>query len=208
MPKNKWYVIWKGLEPGVYDSWNECQKQIKGYDGALYKSFASEEEARKAFQSSPYIYIGKENKKGSQKASLSNQSIIQNSLSVDAACSGNPGVMEYRGVYTATGEEIFRKGPYPDATNNIGEFLALVHGLAFLKNKKSNLPIYSDSATAMAWIKKKKCNTKLEPTEQNKLVFEYIARAEKWLNTHSYSTPVYKWDTEHWGEIPADFGRK
>jgi len=133
---------------------------------------------------------------------------IPNSLSVDAACSGNPGVMEYRGVYTATGQEIFRQGPFQQGTNNIGEFLALVHGLALLKQQNSTIPVYSDSVSAMAWVRNKKAKTTLEICPENQILFDLIARAEKWLRTNSYSNPVLKWETRIWGEIPADFGRK
>ena len=130
------------------------------------------------------------------------------SLSVDAACSGNPGKMEYRGVWTATGEELFRMGPFEGATNNIGEFLAIVHGLAWLKKQNLAMPIYSDSMTAQAWIRQKKCKSKLEPTAKNAAVFELVARAEKWLFENKFETKILKWQTDLWGEIPADFGRK
>jgi ribonuclease HI len=116
--------------------------------------------------------------------------------------------MEYRGVYVADGTEIFHVGPFEDGTNNIGEFLGIVHALALLAQKKSNLPIYSDSVNAIKWVERKKCNTKLKETSRNQIIFELIARAEKWLNENTYSNPILKWQTEIWGEIPADFGRK
>lgn len=129
-------------------------------------------------------------------------------LAVDAACSGNPGVMEFRGVIADTGTEVFRRGPYPQGTNNIGEFLALVLGLAYLK--QNNLPwnIYTDSVTALAWLRQRKCKTKLPRTPENELLFQTVAKAEAWLRANTYTTRIYKWDTEKWGEIPADFGRK
>jgi len=130
------------------------------------------------------------------------------SMSVDAACSGNPGVMEYRGVYSKTGEEIFHQGPFKYGTNNIGEFLALVHGLALLKQKNSPLPIYTDSKTALAWVKLKKAKTKLEKNDSTDVLFDLIARAEIWLKNNKYTTVILKWETAVWGEIPADFGRK
>jgi ribonuclease HI len=116
--------------------------------------------------------------------------------------------MEYRGVYTKTGEEVFRQGPFKEGTNNIGEFLALVHGLALLKQKNSPLPVYTDSKTALAWIKTKKAKTKLEKNELNAALFDLISRAEKWLVENEYTTQILKWETTAWGEIPADFGRK
>ncbi|MDR1160771.1 MAG: ribonuclease H, partial [Tannerellaceae bacterium] len=130
------------------------------------------------------------------------------SIAVDAACSGNPGDMEYRGVYVRTGQEIFHIGPLKQGTNNVGEFLALVHGLALLKKTNSNLPIYTDSVNAMKWVKNKKSKTLLERMPVNEPVFNLIERAERWLRENEYTTPVIKWETSRWGEIPADFGRK
>ena len=133
----------------------------------------------------------------------------QISICVDAACSGNPGTMEYQGVETNTKHRIFHQGPFKDATNNIGEFLALVHGLGYLKKHGHNsVPIFTDSVTAMAWVRDKKAKTKLERTPDNAVLFDLIARAENWLKTNTYKNPFLKWDTEKWGEIPADFGRK
>lgn len=207
MAKKKYYVIWNGVQPGVYNTWDEAKRQIDGYDGALYKSFISKDEADTAYNENPYLYIGKD-KKTKPSSYKSNPVIIQNSLSVDAACSGNPGLLEYRGVYLKTGEEIFKQGPFEEGTNNIGEFLAIVHGLALLKQKKSDIPIYSDSANAIKWVTDKKCKTKLQKTAQNMSLFYMIERAEKWLKENTYTTQVIKWKTSEWGEIPADFGRK
>jgi len=203
-------VVWEGKEPGIYKSWEECKRQIHGFEGAIYKGFVTEAEAREAMVSPCWDYIGK-NAKAKQPT---NEEITKvglpdlESLSVDAACSGNPGVMEYRGVYSKTGEEIFRQGPFKEGTNNIGEFLALVHGLAFLKQKNSPLPLYTDSVTAIAWVRSKKAKTKLEKNEKNAVLFDLIARAEIWLQKNKYTTSIQKWETSVWGEIPADFGRK
>ena len=205
MPKQKYYVVWDGVNTGVYDSWTECQLQIKGYDGAKFKSFDTNEEAEAALHSSPYKYIGK-----NAKAALPltyPATVIENSLAVDAACSGNPGAMEYRGVHIASRQQIFHFGPMK-GTNNIGEFLAIVHGLALIKQNKWEMPIYTDSRNAMSWVKQKKCKTKLPRTLETEGLFQIIERAEKWLKENTYTTPILKWETKQWGEIPADFGRK
>ncbi|GHT35203.1 ribonuclease H [Bacteroidia bacterium] len=211
MPK-KFYVVWKGLNPGIYDNWEECKMQVEGQENTKYKSFPNHEEAAKAFDEGYNNYLRKGG--GSPKAvsnllkpALATQPNL-NSLAVDAACSGNPGDMEYRGVYAATGEEIFHVGPMKKGTNNIGEFLALVHGLALLKQQNSSLPVYSDSVNAIKWVKNKKSKTLLERTSVNEPIFDLIERAEKWLKENTYSTKILKWETSEWGEIPADFGRK
>ncbi len=205
--KNKYYVVWRGRLTGIFDSWDECRKQVEGYEGAQYKGYLTRELAEEAHKFSYWQAVKKITDYRLQITDNKSQ-IVLPSLSVDAACSGNPGVMEYRGVDTATGREIFRMGPFEHATNNVGEFLALVHGLALLKQYNKTMPIYSDSVNAMAWVRAKKCRTKLARTEKNIEVFNLIARAEHWLEDNHYITQIIKWDTPNWGEIPADFGRK
>ena len=207
--KQKYYVVWKGVSPGIYTSWTDCQLQTKGYDGAQYKSFETMEEAEQAFASPAFHYIGSHNSKPINHTSKAlPKDFDMNCVAVDAACSGNPGPMEYRGVYLLTGQQIFHFGPIY-GTNNIGEFLAIVHALALMKQKGICMTIYSDSRNALAWIKQKKCKTKLERTPKTEEVFQMIERAETWLKTHTYADiPLLKWETEEWGEVPADFGRK
>lgn len=212
MAKQKYYVVWEGVAPGIYTSWTDCQLQTKGYEGAKYKSFDSREEAERALASSPYAYIGKNAPKSKATPAFNPdgslpKEVIANSLAVDAACSGNPGPMEYRGVHLASGQEIFHFGPVK-GTNNIGEFLGIVHGLALLKQKGFDMPIYSDSKIAIDWVRQKTCKTKLTRTAETEELFRLIKRAEKWLKENKYTTRILKWETRQWGEIPADFGRK
>ena len=209
--KKKYYTVWKGHHTGVFESWDDCKAQIKDYQGAQYKSFETFNAAKKALKGSYKDYIGKSKKFESELSEAQLKKIGQpnyNSISVDAASSGNPGKMEYRGVDTKTKKQLFKQGPFDEGTNNIGEFLAIVHGLAFLKQKSSNRIIYTDSKTAMSWVKKKNCNTKLARSEKNKALFELVDRAVAWLKTNNYNTGIVKWETKAWGEIPADFGRK
>ena len=134
--------------------------------------------------------------------------VIREAIAVDAACSGNPGAMEYRGVYLANGREIFHFGPI-HGTNNIGEFLAIIHGLAILKQKGlDSMPIYSDSVNAQLWVRKHHCKTTLVRNDKTEKLHQMIERAEAWLKNNTYRNPIIKWQTDKWGEIPADFGRK
>jgi len=209
--KKKYYTVWKGHHTGVFESWNDCKAQITNFEGAQYKSFSTFEAAKKALKGNYFDYVGK-NKDFKSELSESQLKKIgepnYNSISVDAASSGNPGVMEYRGVDTKTKKQLFIQGPFEQGTNNIGEFLALVHGLAILKKNNSNRILYTDSRTAISWVKKKTCNTKLERNDKNKALFELVDRAIHWLKNNSYNTVIVKWETKAWGEIPADFGRK
>ena len=203
--KEKFYVVWVGQKPDIYQHWTDCKAQIDGVEQAKYKSFDSYEEAKKAFSGDWKSFYKKQ---VSEKNTTSGTKPSGDIIAVDAACSGNPGLTEYRGVYLRTGQEIFHQGPFKEGTNNIGEFLAIVHALALQESKQTKFPVYSDSMNALTWVRKKKCGTKLTMTPANEFLFEMIDRAEKWLQTHTWDIPLIKWDTRSWGEIPADFGRK
>jgi ribonuclease HI len=210
MGKIKYYVVWMGKKPGIYDSWEECKKQVAGEAGARYKSFNTREEAEAAYSEGPYSNDHpKESweKRLQRLRSLPVQPVWK-SISVDAACEGNPGRVEYQGVDTESGIVLFHQGPFKEGTNNIGEFLAIVHALSAMKREGSSLPVYSDSLTARKWVRDKAVKTKLIPTEKNKMLFSLLERALKWLKENEYPNQVLTWDTENWGEIPADFGRK
>ena len=217
----KFYVVWIGRHPGVYDTWDDASQQVENFPGARYKAFGSAAEAAVAFRSFDggnlqdlgNLLTGASRKSRTKKAGretdyFSIPEIDLRGWAVDASCMGNPGVMEYRGVELMSGKEIFRVGPFQDATNNIGEFLAIVHALALMFQKGEWHTIYSDSVSGMAWVRNRQIKTTLRRTARNARVFELMARALAWLNTHSYDARVLKWQTELWGEIPADFGRK
>ena len=213
--KAKFYVVWQGREAGIYDSWSDCEAQVKGV-AAKYKSFTTREEAEKALAegfekhitSTPRTAPTTKPHRDTTPENMLLQGIKLPALAVDAACSGNPGMMEFRGVIADTCTEVFHRGPYVDGTNNIGEFLALVLGLAYLKQQKLDWALYSDSKTAISWVKQKQCKTKIEWNSKNQDLLLAVRAAEKWLQENTWTTPIYKWETENWGEIPADFGRK
>lgn len=208
MAKQKYYVVWSGKKPGIYTSWETCKQQVHGFKGAKYKSFPTREVAERAFKNGPAQSKRVVANKRSVRGHLVADQYIEHSISVDAACSGNPGDMEYRGVNTKDGEELFHHGPVANGTNNIGEFLAIVHALALLKQKGETIPIYSDSATAISWVRNKRVNTTIQRTESTEAVWRLIDRALTWLDNNTYSNKLLKWETREWGEIKADFGRK
>lgn len=208
MAKRKFYVVWNGFQPGIYHSWSECEMQVKGYTGAIYMAFDTLQMAEIASKSNFLDYFKTKTKNKINPARTNEAKPDFFSICVDAACSGNPGIMEYRGVDTHTGKLLFRQGPFPLATNNIGEFLAIVHGLGYLKKTKSGLIVYSDSGTAISWVNRKAIKSKLDKTDENTYVFELVERAVRWLKGNDYPNKVMKWQTKLWGEIPADFGRK
>ncbi|MBE6335382.1 MAG: ribonuclease H [Lentimicrobiaceae bacterium] len=203
MAKNKYYVVWNGRQIGVFSDWESCKMQIENFKGARYKSFPNRETAEAAFKAGHDV--------GSQMSSLRNMSVEQpigQSIAVDAACSGNPGKMEYQGVFVETKTHLFKSPVFEGGTNNIGEFLAIVHCLSWQYKNKLSYPIYSDSVNAIKWVSDGCCRTKIIENDKNAYLFSVIRRAENWLRNNSFRVPIYKWKTDIWGEIPADFGRK
>ena len=220
--KQKYYVVWQGKQPGIYTSWDECKAQVQGVQEAQYKSFDTLPEAEAAARM-PYssvvtksanhvnsntvnILFIDENGKTAVRPGVENPPVLD-ALAVDAACSGNPGVMEYQGIYIPTRTRVFHYRT-ECGTNNIGEFLAIVHGLSYLKRHCLNQIIYTDSRTALGWVLQKQCKSKLPVNAVTADLWDYVHRAENWLRTNTYTTELRKWDTDNWGEIPADFGRK
>jgi ribonuclease HI len=203
MAEKKVYVVWQGREPGVYHSWANCAAQVNGFPGAKYKSFSSLAQARQAYRDGWQAHVG---------VKLADRplppEVVTDSLSVDAACDGSPGNLEYRGVYTSTGEVLFQIGPLQNGTNNLGEFLAIVHALAWLKKRGQTIPVYSDSRNAISWVKNKRVKSQLPRAHETEAVWQLVDRALVWLNQNQYSNSLIKWQTEAWGEIRADFGRK
>ncbi len=205
MPDKKFYVVWKGLSTGIFDGWQRCAEAVIGFPGAEFLAVTTLAEARTAFQ-----FPNRQAYQATRRAQTFHAvpPPIAESYCVDAACSGNPGILEYRCVHTTSKKELFYQGPFENGTNNIGEFLAIVHALALLKKKGLTSPIYTDSEIALRWVKEKKCKTRLKQDEKNARLFDLIRRAENWLQENTFENPLLKWDTEHWGQIPADFGRK
>ncbi len=209
--KQKFYVVWQGHKPGIYHSWEDCQKQTFGFPQAKFKAYTSLDEAKLAFEVGPDKSYVKRSTLSERKTTRvkPTSGINPISIAVDAACAGNPGMMEYRGVETISKKELFHIGPYPQGTNNIGEFLAIVHALAYLqKLNRPDIIIYSDSQTAISWVKNKKLKTTLMKNHANAYIFELIDRAIHWLHANTWRNTILKWETEHWGENPADFDRK
>ena len=212
MAKNRFYVVWQGRQPGVYSSWEACKKEVDGFEGAKYKGYPDRASADAAFAEG-FTGFGKKNAPQVDLSSVVEKPVSP-AIAVDAACAGNPGKMEYQGLFVDFGTQpytsthLFKSPVFENGTNNIGEFLAIVHALAWQKQKRTQYPIYSDSYNAQLWVRQKKCKTKLQPNAKNEYLFQLVARAEKWLNENPIEVPILKWKTEIWGEIPADFGRK
>lgn len=186
---SKFYAVKRGRSPGIYLTWAECELQVKGFQNAKFKSFNSLLEAE------TYINDVEE---------LQHELPIHG-LAVDASLlKGSKG--EFQIVDLSTGKLIYSSPVYVDTTVNVMEFLAIIKAIEISRTQIefTKCDIYSDSATAITWVKNKHINSKLELTEELKLL---VDNALIVLNQNC-ENKIIKWDTNSFGEIPADFSRK
>lgn len=208
MAKKKFYAVVVGRTPGIYDAWDHPEEsksakaQVDKFPGAKYKGYATYEEAYVAV----YGAVPKKEDPVVQEKHLTKVEPTELSISTDAACSGNPGVLEYRIVWSDTGEEIYHSPKFKLGTNNIGEFLALVWAIRYVRQHRLDCDIYTDSNTAIAWVRNKKIKSSFDLDKCPELR-EEVNEALKYLVDVHYER-IFKWNTKMQGEIKADFGRK
>ena len=207
----KTYVVWEGREPGIYETWEECKAQTHGVK-ARFKSYEDldPKEARRLLEAGPPPTAPRTKTKTKTKTKGDWHGIVDpDAWAVDAATSGNPGPTEYKCVVVETGDVIFASKVYPLGTNNLGEFLAIVHAMAHMQKVGYYPPLYSDSKIAIGWIQKKAYKTTLPRTAETEELFRTLDRAVDWIRTHDLSPYTLRlWDTPRFGENPADYGRK
>jgi ribonuclease HI len=210
-PKKKFYIVWNGSRPGVYSTWSECEGVTKGVKGAKFKSFPTRVAAERAFRDGATAHWGK-GKTKTKKSTVRKASVgepIPGSLCVDAAWNSVTKVMEYRGVWLDDGSVVFAEGPFEAATNNIGEFLAVVQALEYLSDRDSEAAVYTDSKTAMSWVRKRLVRSEsIQLGKTSKEIEHMVEAALKWMKGNPQRSRVLKWETQVWGDVPADYGRK
>lgn len=121
----------------------------------------------------------------------------------DAAHSMKNGITEYRAHILETGEQILYKN-LGNQTVNIGEFLAIVDCIKYIIENGYQYPvIYSDSLTAITWVKNKRTGSKKKNSD--------LQKAEVFLKVMTENIngiKILHWDNKNWGEIISDFGNK
>jgi ribonuclease HI len=204
------YVVWIGKKPGVYTSRDGCRQQVDKFPGARYQGFDSQQLAIHAFDLG---YDWFQAYKGQNNTHMRRPTECLGQIAVDAACSGNPGILEYQWV--VIGQEsgqifpLFAGGPYPLGTVNLWEFIALVEAVKYVQTAWSLQIVYTDSRTALSRYQSRQVKTMLihnETTLHLYLKVDQCVRRLQWA--YQGNVVVRKWNTALRGECPADFGRK
>lgn len=211
--KQKFYAVRKGYQTGIFLTWEVCEKYVKGYPKAEYKSFYNKDDAEDYMR-------GKENEYTTVTNSNSNSTHIPTGafLAVDGGTIGgnnsNGSTKCQYQIYNSQTQKVELTSKPIVGTNNIGEFLGIVKAIGILhKQNLHHIPIYSDSLIAIKWVKDKKAKTNLgnNNSSVDSIVntLDMLEAAEKFLHTISLANfTIRKWETKSWGENPADFGRK
>jgi ribonuclease HI len=148
----KYYVVFKGRTPGIYQNWTECQKQINKFKGAEHKSYLSVEAAEEAYYGQDYIVNSENNEQAQEGNLLLNH--FDYSIFCDGACRGNPGPAGSGvAIYQRELLDLLLYGSYNSfSTNNAAELLALHEALLWAENYINNglsVQIYCDSSYAI-----------------------------------------------------------
>lgn len=124
-------------------------------------------------------------------------------LCSDGFCLGNPGPGGAR-VLAVDGPgckpRLIMQVQFFEATNNLMEFV----GAAAMSAIPGYSAYYTDSTTAIAWVRNKQVNTTFNIQSDIKL----MTLINNLLRSLPAISVLEKWDTKNWGEIPADFGNK
>lgn len=201
MKNNKYYVVWKGINTGVYDNWNDCKKQVNGFSGALHKSFESLDEAEKAFEE----YSESPN---STSTSIPPSPYSIKSFIVNGNCQDTFGEISYRWKISGSTSNAKEINLAMIGTKNIADFIAIVYLIKLSQKVKLNLPIYTNSKTAKNWILNKKCNHHLFVSKKTEAVLAVIKETEDWLSNNAVENEILFWDSVAWGKFPLVNRRK
>ncbi len=175
----KYYAVQRGRVPGIYATWSDCEKQVKGFSGAVYKSFTSESEAQvfmghgrtpvaQMSNLETVQHIGGAEKIPAQQSTGVEQRVVieQNSGAelvayIDGSFDkrlgtvGAGGIMFFNGV-----EKTFSFGTkdpqFTEFWNVAGELLAAMHVMQYaVDNSISSCALYYDYMGIEMWATKK-----------------------------------------------------
>lgn len=139
----KYYAVKKGRHTGIYQTWEDCEKEVKGYPGALYKSFKTIEDAKDYLEDKPII--------------STDHGLI---AYVDGSFNAKKKLYGYGCVLIEGGrviKKIYGKGDHPDyisMRNVAGEIFGCEVAIEYaIKNHYDAIYIYYDYEGIEKWAK-------------------------------------------------------
>jgi ribonuclease HI len=218
MPKSKIYVVAKGKTPGIYKAWagvGQAQEQVKGFPGAVYKSFPTAGLAKEWLVTVTGYHpdvMGELEKRAPGAVSNGKASSVRSSghqadlaqgkavVYTDGGCLGNPGPGGYAAIVLQGDDRVELSGGFKRTTNNRMEILACIMGLEAL-SPETGVVVISDSKYTVdtmtkGWAKKWRTkNWMRTPTERAK-------NADLWkrmLETCDGRKVTFRWVKGHAG---------
>lgn len=158
----KFYAVKKGKKPGIYNSWPECQAQVKGFSGAIYKSFTTLSEA-KAFMGDSESQTSSKNANGQEirwmpgHSEQTDDKAESMTVYVDGSFDKNTGYFGYGGVVLYQGKRKSFKGgrntkELAKMRNVAGEIIAAMQAIKIALNAEaSQVIIYHDYMGIAEW---------------------------------------------------------
>lgn len=133
---------------------------------------------------------------------------------VNCKCEDNPGIAKFQ-LYDLNLKKVLTVSDNFYCSNDLTEFLGLVNSIYYcFHNNHEHL--FSNSETAISWIRKKKYRSNLIRTKETEITWDKINKALKWLKTLEYTDKsgsfrdpstkkivyVHKWLESEWGKSP------
>lgn len=187
---SKFYAVKIGRKTGIFKTWNECDKQVTRYKGAIFKSFVNKKDALNFVKSGNSLsLIKKPSKMSIQKPNKIYVDKYRH-IYTDGSCSGNGSndACAGIGVYFPwdTSKNISKK-VIGKSTNNTAELGAILEALKNV-DKEDDILIHTDSMYSINTINgtwKRKANIQLLSTI-DKYIKERNGKTKfKWVKGHS-----------------------
>lgn len=113
--------------------------------------------------------------------------------------------MEYKAFNEETQKWIFQKKYTGYCTQNISDFISIVHALHYCNENSLDSPIYNNNKIAINWANNKKTNTQLFKNNENKEIFQLYENALVWLKQNECSNQILFWNKKEMGNIEKPF---
>jgi ribonuclease HI len=155
--QKKYYAVNRGYRPGIYSAWygpGGAEEQVRGYAGALYKGFVTEEEAQRWLES-PAVKTRKASGSAQATAEPAAPAASPGQIVIytDGGCSGNPGPGGYGAVIIDGKSRSELAQGFRRTTNNRMELLACIAALDTLE-APADVILHSDSRYVVNGISK------------------------------------------------------